>query len=95
MEWFFGGKGCVLAHCLRYGAFPGHIESFLGGRDAGRSALIVHLLAKGSGVDYYAKSHLHLFPAERGARLTRELSRTALQKAGCEANNKDFGAGGL
>jgi hypothetical protein len=94
VEWFFGDKGCVLAHCLRYGALPGHIESFLGGRDAGRDALVVHLLAKSSQVDYYAKSHLHVFPAEKGARFTREPPRSALQEAGCEAHNKNFNIGG-
>ena len=56
---------------------------------------MVHLLAKDTRVDYYAKSHLHVFPAEKGARLTRELSRSALQTAGCEANKKLFDIGGL
>ncbi|KAK3934086.1 hypothetical protein QBC46DRAFT_462801 [Diplogelasinospora grovesii] len=80
VEWFFGDKGCVLAHCLRYGAFLSYIESFLSGRDAGRRALMVHLLAEGSRVDYYAKSHLHVFSTEKGARvvldarLSREIS---------------------
>ncbi|KJZ68229.1 hypothetical protein HIM_12380 [Hirsutella minnesotensis 3608] len=94
VSWFFGDKRCVLAHCLRYGAWPGHIESFLGGRDAGRGALMVHLLAKRSTVDYYAKSHLHVFPAEKGARLTRELSQSALLEAGCEARGKNLSLGG-
>jgi hypothetical protein len=83
-QWFFGNERCVLVHCLRYGPYPGHIETFLGGRDAGRRGLTVHLLAKGSEVDYYAKSHLHVFAAQNGARKTRELSRSAVEAAGCE-----------
>ena len=95
MEWFFGDNTCVLAHCLRYGAFPGHIENFLtGGRNAGRCALMVHLLAEGSRVDYWAHSHLHAFPTEKGDRLTHEMSRSALQEVGSESRNKDFGIGG-
>ncbi|KAK7994228.1 hypothetical protein PG991_015816 [Apiospora marii] len=78
----------------RYGALPGHIESFLGGRDAGRHALMVDLISKGSHVDYYAQSHLHVFSAEQGARLTRESSRSALHEAGCEVVNKSFPRGG-
>lgn len=66
----------------------------MGGRGAGRDAVMVQLLAKGSRVDYYAKSHLHAFPAEKGLRLTRELPRSVLTDAGCEAHSKDFGVGG-
>jgi len=56
--------------------------------------MAVDLLAKGSRVDYFTKSHLRVFPAERGARLTREISRSALQKAGCEVYSKALDTGG-
>ncbi|KAK0629982.1 hypothetical protein B0T17DRAFT_205849 [Bombardia bombarda] len=95
VEWFFGDKRCILAHCLRYGPLPGHIECFLtGGKDAGRRALMFHLLAKGSRVDYYAYSHLHAFTTEKGGRSTHEMSRSALRDAGCEVRHKDFTIGG-
>lgn len=95
VEWFFGGNRCILAHCLRYGALPGHIECFLtGGQQAGRRILMVHLLAKGSCVDFYAYSHLHAFSAKKGDRSTHELSRTMLRRAGCEVREKNYSVGG-
>ncbi|RSL60292.1 hypothetical protein CEP53_005473 [Fusarium sp. AF-6] len=96
VEWFFEDKRCILAHCLRWGASPGHIESFLaGGEDAGRRALMVQLLAKGSRVDYYACSHLKALPTEKGPRSTHELSPDALREEGCEVRDGNFSAGGL
>ena len=67
----------------------------MGGPGAGRRAVIVHLLAKKSEVNYFSKSHLYVFPAEKGARLTRELSRSALEEAGCEVFHKVFETGGV
>ncbi|KAI8663479.1 hypothetical protein NCS57_00949000 [Fusarium keratoplasticum] len=96
VEWFFEDKRCILAHCLRWGALPGHIECFLaGGRDAGRRVLMVQLLAKGSRVDYYASSHLKSLPTENGPRSTHELSPAALQQEGCKVHDGNFSAGGL
>ncbi|TWU70393.1 hypothetical protein ED733_000085 [Metarhizium rileyi] len=50
---FFDGQTCVLAHWLRYKAYPGHILCFRkGGPKAGRRRLVIQLLAKGSKVAY-------------------------------------------
>lgn len=89
---YFGDQGCVLAHCLRYGSWPGHIESFISA--PGRCALIFDLLPKGSRISYFAGSHLQGFRAAEGARRTRELSLDALQEAGCRAQTKDLKLGG-
>ncbi|CAD6445933.1 5398761d-2153-434d-b04a-641ca121d054 [Sclerotinia trifoliorum] len=46
-ESFFGDETCILAHWLRYTAYPGHILCFRrGGPKAGRCVLVVHLLSQ-------------------------------------------------
>jgi len=57
VSWF--GERCILMHWLRYTANPGHVLCFRsGGPEAGRRRLMVHLMAKGSQVGYWGRSHL-------------------------------------
>ncbi|KAK8144788.1 hypothetical protein G3M48_005346 [Beauveria asiatica] len=87
---------CVLAHWLRYEAYPGHVVSFMrGGQGAGRRALLVHLWAKGSIVDYFPRSHLLELAATKGGRLLWETPKDALSEAGCIPCEKCFDEGGL
>ncbi|KAH7016072.1 uncharacterized protein B0I36DRAFT_42113 [Microdochium trichocladiopsis] len=82
---------CTLAHWLRYKAYPGHVVCFRsGGPKAGRRALLVHLWAKGSRVEYYGGSHLHDLPKQKGARLLWETQPSALGEVGCVATPKSF-----
>ena len=86
---------CTLAHWLRYKAYPGHVVCFRsGGPKAGRRALLVHLWAKGSRVEYYGGSHLHDLPKQKGARLLWETQPSTLNEAGCVATPKSFRDGG-
>ncbi|KAG4425785.1 hypothetical protein IFR04_000992 [Cadophora malorum] len=96
VESFFGNETCILAHCLRYIAYPGHISCFRrGGPKAGRRALAVHLLAKGSRVGYYSGSHNHDLPTTKGIRFLNEISQSALDEVGCQCEEKAFPDGGL
>lgn len=85
IESFFGDKICVLAHWLRYSAYPGHPSSFrLGGPEAGRLALVVLLIAKGSRMTYWIDSHRYALPVTEGKRYLHEGSEPALVAAGCQ-----------
>ncbi|KAI8710401.1 hypothetical protein NCS52_01576700 [Fusarium sp. LHS14.1] len=96
VESFFDDKICVLAHWLRYKAYPGHILCFRrGGPKAGRRALIVHLLPKGSLVSYCSGSHQHELPTTDGKRLLYEIPGSALAEVGCKREEEDFPDGGL
>jgi hypothetical protein len=96
VESFFGDETCILAHCLRYIEYPGHILCFRrGGPKAGRRALAVHLLAKGSRVGYCGGSHHHFLPTTKGLRLLHEISPAALAEVGCQCEEKEFPDGGL
>ncbi|OAA38528.1 hypothetical protein ISF_09886 [Cordyceps fumosorosea ARSEF 2679] len=76
--------------------FCRHIISFMrGGQRAGRRALLVHLLAKGSLVDYFPRSHLLELAAIKGGRLLWETPKEALTEAGCSPCEKNFPDGGL
>uniref|UniRef100_A0A1Y1LJC5 Uncharacterized protein n=1 Tax=Photinus pyralis TaxID=7054 RepID=A0A1Y1LJC5_PHOPY len=89
-------RRCVLAHWLRYEAYPGHIVSFMrGGQRAGRCALVIHLWAKGSRVNYFPRSHMLELPATKGKRLLWETAPSAISEAGCMATEKYFEDGGL
>ncbi|KAI0804239.1 hypothetical protein GGR55DRAFT_691098 [Xylaria sp. FL0064] len=80
---FFGPKKCVLAHWLRYGNRPGFVECHVkGGPKAGRLALMVHVLARGSRVDYYRGSHIHELRTIEGQRGLYEVD--ALEVADLE-----------
>lgn len=93
---FFDGEVCVLAHWLRYKAYPGHVTCFRkGGPRAGRRRLLVQLLSKGTQVGYWRFSHQHDLPTTDGARLLHELSESTLIEAGCERKEKGFPNGGL
>ncbi|GKU05488.1 unnamed protein product [Fusarium langsethiae] len=96
IESFFQGQRCILAHWLRYEAYPGHIVCFRrGGPKAGQKVLMVHLWAKGSRVDYYRGSHLHELPTEMGRRSLHEIPPAALAEVGCNATEKNFKDGGI
>lgn len=56
---------------------------FKGGLKAGHLALIVHVLPKGSQVNYYQRSHLHELSTKEGGRGLYE--NDALEIAGFEA----------
>ncbi|KAJ5556654.1 hypothetical protein N7513_001775 [Penicillium frequentans] len=87
---------CSLGHWLRYEEFPGHVECFRrGGPKAGRRVLMVHLWAKGSRVEYYARSHLHDLATTRGRRSLYEISQSELDHVGSRPEVKDFPDGGL
>jgi hypothetical protein len=91
---FFQGR-CSLGHWLRYKADPA-FECFIsGGRKAGRCALAVHLLPKGSRLDYFEGSHLYDLPTIPSGRSTHETPELALRDSGLEARGKDFEDGGL
>ena len=94
MKIFFDGKRCILAHWLRYAAYPGHIECFLGGGPkVGRRVLMVHLLAKMSRVYYFGGSHLLELPAKPGEKDTLEIPESAIPES-CQPRRKDFVDGG-
>jgi hypothetical protein len=96
VESFFGDETCILAYCLRYIEYPGHILCFRrGGPKARRQALAVHLLAKGSRVGYYGGSHHHFLPTTKGIRLLHKISLSALDEVGCQYKEKEFPDGGL
>jgi len=96
VESFFGDETCILAHGLRYIAYPGHILCFRrGGPKAGRRALAVHLLAKGSRVGYCGGSHDHFLPTTKGKRFLNEISQSALDEVGCQCEEREFPDGGL
>ncbi|KAM4058165.1 hypothetical protein HRG_014529 [Hirsutella rhossiliensis] len=96
VETFFGDEACILAHWLRYKAYPGHIVCFRsGGPKAGRRRLLVHLLAKGTQVGYWSHSHEHELPTTEGKRLLHELSESALVEVGCRCKVEEFPSGGI
>jgi len=96
VESFFGNETCILAHGLRYMAYPGHIVCFRkGGPKAGRRVLAVHLLAKGSRVSYCGGSHEQFLPTTEGRRFLNEISQSALDEVGCQCEEKTFPDGGL
>lgn len=66
-----------------------------GGPKAGRLSLLVHLLAKGSCVDYYSGAHLYDMPKTKGGRLLWENQPAALAEVGCKATPESFKDGGL
>ncbi|KAH8790900.1 hypothetical protein F5882DRAFT_291620, partial [Hyaloscypha sp. PMI_1271] len=79
IESFFGDKPCVLAHWLRYIAYPGHFPSFRsGGPAAGRCILVVFLIAKGSRITYWGGSHRVALPVTQGQRYLPEASESNL-----------------
>ncbi|KFY54518.1 hypothetical protein V496_07245 [Pseudogymnoascus sp. VKM F-4515 (FW-2607)] len=90
---FFGDDPCVLGHCLRYGAYPGHILCFRSG--GGPQVLVVHLLAKESQVCYYGGSHQHELPVEEGKRLLYETTPSELDAKDCIPVEWKFPRGGL
>ncbi|KAH8586091.1 hypothetical protein B0O99DRAFT_529398, partial [Bisporella sp. PMI_857] len=70
---FFGNEIFVFAHCLRYIVYSGHILCFRrSGLKAGRRALAVYLLAKGSRVGYYGLHHYFLLTT-KGIRFLNEI----------------------
>ncbi|KAF5969556.1 hypothetical protein FCOIX_10818 [Fusarium coicis] len=82
------GQRCVLAHWLRYRAFPGHTICFRrGGHDAGRRRLIIHLFSKGSKVRYFLRSHLVALPTEETEFLFFEVPQAAIIDGGFEAKD--------
>ena len=93
MQSFFGDDPCVLGHCLRYGAYPGHILCFRSG--GGPQVLVVHLLAKESQVCYYGGSHQHKLPVEEGKRLLYETTPSELDAKDCIPVEWKFPRGGL
>ncbi|KAK4071304.1 hypothetical protein Purlil1_13471 [Purpureocillium lilacinum] len=96
VETFFGGEICILAHWLRYRAYPGHIVCFRsGGPKAGRRRMLVHLLAKGTQVSYWSHSHKHALPVLEGKRLLHELAEHDLVQAGCTCRMEEFPEGGI
>lgn len=66
-----------------------------GGQKAGRCAVMVHLLSKGSRVNYFLGSHLLELPATKGRRLLWETALSALTDAGHVASEKTFEQGGM
>ena len=96
VESFFDGEICVLAHWLKYTAYPGHITFFRsGGLEAGRQALLVFLIAKGSRISYWSDSHRHALPVTEGKRYLHEGSESALLAAGCRRKEETYTNGGL
>jgi len=96
VESFFGGETCILAHCLRYIEYPGHILCFRkGGPLAGRRVLGIQLLARGSRIDYYSGSHHHHLPTINGKRFLYEISKSSMDEVGCPCEEKEFPDGGL
>ena len=88
-------RRCTLGHWLRYKAEPA-IECFIrGGRKAGQCALAVHLLAKGSAIEYWPGSHLHDFPTTKNGRSMYETSEAALQDACLRLRSEQFNNGGM
>ncbi|PMD66313.1 uncharacterized protein K444DRAFT_518083 [Hyaloscypha bicolor E] len=72
---FCYNETCILAYYLRYIVYPGHIICFRrGSLKAGRQALVVYLLAKGSRVSYYSGSHNHFLPTIKELRFLNEIS---------------------
>ncbi|EED23191.1 hypothetical protein TSTA_066400 [Talaromyces stipitatus ATCC 10500] len=87
---------CSLGHWLRYEEFPGHVECFRrGGPKAGLRVLVVHLLAKGSRVEYYTFSHLHDLVTTKGRRSLYEIPKSELERVGSKPEVKDFPDGGF
>ena len=96
VESFFDGEIYVLAHWLKYTAYPGHITFFRsGGLKAGRVALLVFLIAKGSRISYWSNSHRYALPFTEGKRYLHEGSAFALIVAGCRRIEETYADGGL
>jgi hypothetical protein len=66
-----------------------------GGPNAGRRALVVHLLAKGSRLGYHGGSHHHDLPTTKGRRGLHELDGPALDEVGCVSVEREIPHGGL
>lgn len=78
-------------HWLRYKAYPGHVICFRGGGPkAGRRRLMVHLLASGSQVGYWGRSHVHELPTVETEYLFYEIPQPSLDEAGLEATDLQF-----
>lgn len=81
---------------MRYEEFPGHIECFRrGGPKAGRRVLMLHVLARGSIVEYYNGSHLHHLETTKGKRSWHEISSSEMVRIGSKGIEKDFADGGM
>ncbi|PNY23835.1 Uncharacterized protein TCAP_06223 [Tolypocladium capitatum] len=95
LKLYFGNARCYLYHWLRWKADPA-IECFLkGGSEAGRVALLIHLLPKGSRLRYSPGSHLHDLPTEEYERSSYKVEECALEKAGLSVENEMFEDGGI
>jgi hypothetical protein len=92
LQSFFDSR-CILGHWLRYKENPA-FECFIkGGQKAGRCALVVHLLPRGSRLDYITGSHLVDLPIKQSDRLTHETEESAI--AGSTIQGREFENGGL
>ncbi|POR30956.1 Uncharacterized protein TPAR_08841 [Tolypocladium paradoxum] len=95
LKFYFNNARCCLYHWLRWKADPA-IECFLkGGSEAGRVALLVHLLPRGSRLRYFPGSHLRNLPTREHERATYEVKESALEQAGLFAENEVLRDGGI
>ncbi|KAG8422544.1 hypothetical protein J3459_010285 [Metarhizium acridum] len=92
---YFQGKKCRLGHWLRWKADLA-TECFIkGGLKAGRRAVVVHLMPRGSELRYWPGSHLHNLPTTEGKRSTYEVEESDLKDAGLIPQNIQFVSGAM
>ncbi|KAK1754138.1 hypothetical protein QBC47DRAFT_385845 [Echria macrotheca] len=88
-SWF--GERCILVHWLRYTANPGHVICFRrGGPEAGRRRLMVHLMARGSQVVYWSRSHLQKLLWLETEYRYYEIPAPTLVNAGLKGEDLEF-----
>lgn len=95
LGFYFGGRRCILGHWLRWKADPA-TECFMrGGTAAGRRALVIHLLPKGSQLRHYPGSHLRDLPTKACDRSTYAVEELDLKQACLAAQDAKFNDGGI